>query len=60
MVFKSEHAPFEELQKTLAGKFLLDNPETMRHGGYLVNKLGVFLSNVRVKMLKVIMLRFPS
>lgn len=44
----------------MAGKFLLGNSETMGHRGYLANRLGVFLTNVRVQILMVSKPGLPS
>lgn len=43
-----------EEEEHIAGKFLLGNSETIGHRGCLANGLGVFLTNSRVKILKVI------
>lgn len=42
------------------GKFLLGISEIMGHRGYLDKRLGVFLSEARVKNFKVIIPRLPS
>lgn len=41
-------------------KFLLGTSETMEYRWYLAKRLGVILTNARVKILKTIKPRFPS
>lgn len=46
-------------EEEMARKFLQGNSETKEHSRYLANRCGVFLTNARLKVLKVTKLSLP-